>query len=427
MGGGHPIQPGRTSGIPATSQRPKGSRTPDGFSTDLQSLLAGALKHLAESTGSTRACAWSRRPDGESFVVAAVFRDGTNPESPDTESLAALATIERSERPIDLGQDGEQSPLATLALRHGFGSAMPLLSAQGEAIAMLMLGGPEDLPGRVRPRTLAALGAAVDRLRTPAIAATAFSRLTRLDAAVCRLDRLAVIGDLLAEVTHEIRNPLVSIKTFLDLLPDHLSDPEFTGDFRTVVLQELKRMERLLDTILDHARPVSNMNPGSPQCENSRIEQVFGTLVRLLGQRAAERNIEIYSVLDEDLPEVEIGDDALRQILLNLILNALEASPPSSRVTLHAEGPVPTQAGSFLEFSVTDEGDGVPEELRTKLFEPFFTSRANRTGGLGLAISKKLVEEAGGSIRVDPGPTGGARFCVRLPCGKPATGSERED
>jgi signal transduction histidine kinase len=413
MGAGDSIQSHMLSDISAKLRPDTGDTEPASFSSDLQSLLSGALQHLAETTGSTRACAWARRQNGETFVVAAAYRDGTNPEPPDAEAIAALDSVYRSDRPIDLGEDGPASPAGAMARRYGVSSAMPLLSLEREPIALLMLGGPNDAPGHVRPRTLAALGAAVDRLHSPAVAAAAFSRLNRLDADVCRLDRLAALGDLLAEVAHEIRNPLVSLKTFLDLLPDNLSDPAFHGEFRGLALQELKRMERLLDTILDHARPVANpANPtiGYSGHEASRIEQVFSSIVRLLEQRASERNVELSSVIDANLPEAAIDGDALRQVLLNLVLNALEASPPSGKVTLHARG---TDGG--LEFSVEDEGSGVSEALRAKLFEPFFTTRDNRTGGLGLAISKKLVEEAGGSIRVEQGSKDGARFCVQLP------------
>ncbi|MBW2391568.1 MAG: hypothetical protein JRG89_24510, partial [Deltaproteobacteria bacterium] len=181
-------------------------------SGDLQSLLAGALKRLVEATASVRACAWAQRPDGEPYVIAATQRDTTSAESPDANSMAVLEPLWSSERPIDLGADSGASPLTKLAARHGMSSAMPLVASDGERIAMLLLGGADDPPGRVRPRTLAALGAAVQRLQVPAAAANALARLGKLDAAVCRLDRMAVLGDLLAEVAHEIRNPLVSVK-----------------------------------------------------------------------------------------------------------------------------------------------------------------------------------------------------------------------
>jgi signal transduction histidine kinase len=415
MSGGHSVQTGVTPRVPAIKQSAVGDDSLQSFSTDLQSLLSGALQNLAQATGSSRAGAWARRPDGETFVVAAAFRDGSNPEAPDPESIALLESACQIDRPIDLGEAGPDSPLYAMANRYGFSSAMSLRATDEDPIAIMMLGGPDDPPGQVRPRTLAALDTSVGRLRSPAVAASAYSRLNRLDADVCRLDRLAVLGDLLAEVAHEIRNPLVSMKTFLDLLPDHLSDPEFHGEFRQVVLQELNRMERLLGTLLDHARPVANHVLGHSNPGASNIESVFATIVRLLDQRARDFGIELCSKIDEALPELAIDPDALRQILLNLVLNALEASPESTKVILCAERLDPEHDPNTIEFSIEDQGSGVPEESREKLFEPFFTTRETTAGGLGLAISKKLVEEAGGTIRVEAGRTGGARFCVRLP------------
>lgn len=404
-------------------------------SRDLQSLLADALRRLAESTGSSRACAWARRPDGSPYVIAATYRDATSPQSPDAAAFEALEPLFAIKRPIDLGAslvgifddtsihdvssastDAEaksasmSSVLSQLAVNYGMSCAMPLHSANDEAVAIVLLGSTDDPPGNVRPRTLAALDAAVTRLRAPTAAAGALARLSHLDAEVCRLDRLAVLGDLLAEVAHEIRNPLVSMKTFLQLLPEHQDDKEFQVEFRGVVLEELQRMERLLDTLLEHARPVSNRVASESPHSAANLERVFGSLLRLLEQRAAERGVELRVEVEVVADDIAIGEDTLRQILLNLVLNALEAAPRSSAVTLRAE-----LFETSVSFSVEDEGDGVPENMRARLFEPFFSTREGRAGGLGLAITKKLIEEAGGAIRIESAGAGGAKFCVDLP------------
>ncbi|MCP4036174.1 MAG: HAMP domain-containing histidine kinase [bacterium] len=375
---------------------------------DLQSMVSDALRRLAETTGSARACAWSERPDGELYVLAANFRDETSPTKPDRETMAALAPVFEAGHAVDLGTEGKQ--LARLMADHGMSSGVPLVSSHGERIAVLLLGGTDDPPGRVRPRTLAALMSTAERLRLPATAASARARLTALDAEVCRLDRLSVLGDLLSEVAHEIRNPLVSMKTFLHLLPQRHNDEEFTGEFREVVLEELGRMERLLDTLLEHARPAVNLTGGGERTETSDLACVFESLVRLLEQRANEREVELVSQIEGATDQIAIGEDGLRQILLNLVLNALEASPASSTVALHA-----SSTPERIAFSVEDCGPGVCEVSRDRLFEPFFSTRDDRAGGLGLAITKKLVEAAGGTIRVEDAASGGARFCVQLP------------
>ncbi|MCP5042703.1 MAG: ATP-binding protein [bacterium] len=137
---------------------------------------------------------------------------------------------------------------------------------------------------------------------------------------------------------------------------------------------------------------------------------MFESLVRLLEQRANEREVELVSQIEGATDQIAIGEDGLRQILLNLVLNALEASPASSTVALHA-----SSTPERIAFSVEDCGPGVCEVSRDRLFEPFFSTRDDRAGGLGLAITKKLVEAAGGTIRVEDAASGGARFCVQLP------------
>ena len=401
-----------------------GTRTALADSGDVQSLLADALRRLAEATGSGRACAWARRADGEPYLIAATYRDATAPESPDAAALETLEPLFKLDRPIDLGAglegaipiEGKATPaktskaLAKLAVKYGLSSAMPLISTHSDPVAMVLLGSTDDPPGNVRPRTLAALDAAVTRLRAPAAAAASLARLTNIDAEVCRLDRLAVLGDMLTEVAHEIRNPLVSMKTFLHLLPDHLDDAEFQGEFRGVVLEELQRMERLLDTLLEHAQPRSNRVATETPRRAANLESVFESLNRLLEQRAAERSLTLSIAFGAVTDDIAIDIDALRQVLLNLVLNALEAAPESTTVTLRAE-----QLDHTVVISVEDEGDGVPEALRARLFEPFFSTREDRSGGLGLAITKKLIEDADGSIRIEDANGGGALFRVELP------------
>ena len=138
-------------------------------------------------------------------------------------------------------------------------------------------------------------------------------------------------------------------------------------------------------------------------------------LEQLLQQRSRQRQITLTVAHDPDLPAVALAPDALRQILLNLALNALDATPSGGTVTLSA-----SHSGANIEFRIDDQGPGVADDQRDQIFQPFFSTRADRPGGLGLAISRKLVDEAGGCIEVGDAPGGGARFRVALPV-EPAT------
>jgi signal transduction histidine kinase len=242
-------------------------------------------------------------------------------------------------------------------------------------------------------------------------AAAVAERLERLDDAVRELDRLAGLGGLVAEIVHEVRNPLVSIKTFLDLLPERLDDPDFRGEFLEVARDEMRRIERLLDLVLDHARP-RRAEAEAPQeaRRGAAPDEAIRAVARLLAHRAAARGVRLEAHAAAGLPAAAIAPDALRQVLLNLAVNAIEATPADGDVRLSARA-----LGRALELRVEDRGPGVPAELRRRIFEPFFSTRRERPGGLGLAISRRIVEEAGGTLVAGARPGGGSCFRVRLP------------
>lgn len=378
---------------------------------DLQALVSRSLERLVELTGCDRALAWSRGADGAPITLASAFQRST-PPTPTDDAFAALV---RLEVPMDLGAADAPAPLVALG-ELGLAAGAPVGRSQGEAAVVLLLGGPGDPPGAVRPRTLAALGAAARRLDTPAAAAAALARLTELDEEVCRLDRLAALGDLVSEIVHEVRNPLVSIKTFLQLLPDRADDAEFRTHFLEVVADETRRIERLLDVVLEQARPRSVPPDGA----STEVGPVFDAVARLLAHRVLERGITLETAVDAGA-SVAMGADPLRQVVLNLTLNALDVTPAGGRVRLSAR-----DDGSRVELCVEDEGPGISESLRPRIFEPFFSTKAERPGGLGLAICRRLAEEAGGGISVCNRSEGGAAFRVTLRRSDPEMDAETD-
>jgi signal transduction histidine kinase len=366
-------------------------------SVDLAALLARQIAALAETTGASRVAAWGRGPDGAPSVLAARV-EGAELRPPSEAAWRALAALPG---PTDLA--GASDPeLAKLAGEYGFLAAAPLRSEDGELLAVLLLGA-DGAASPARPRLLAALAAAVARSLRPALAAAALERLSRLDGEVQRIDRLAAVGGLLAEIVHEIRNPLVSVKTFLHLLGEEDgSDP---SEFREVAIEELRRIERLLEAVSQHARP-----PSAPSAEAfSEVEPAVRSVAQLATLRAVVRRVEVETELAAPLAPVRIAGDSLRQILLNLALNAIEAAPEGGHVRIAA-----AQQGDGVEIALEDDGPGVPEALRARVFEPFFSTKA-KPGGLGLAITRRLVEDAGGSIEVEDRAPTGSRFRVRLP------------
>jgi len=140
------------------------------------------------------------------------------------------------------------------------------------------------------------------------------------------------------------------------------------------------------------------------------VEGCLESIAGLLRHRALDREVELRAEPEPELPRVALHEDALRQVLLNLAVNAVEATRPGGSVVLGAHA-----GETGVELRVDDQGPGIPEPWRERVFEPFFSTRSERTGGLGLAITRRLVEEAGGRVAVEAAPGGGARFRVDLP------------
>jgi two-component system sensor histidine kinase HydH len=374
----------------------------DAVLRDVQSLLGGVVQRLWDGLGCESVVAWALREDGEPYIAAAAF-EGAPPAAPDADIYAAAAALSVA---TDLTQPDAAPALAPLARSHG-AAAVPIAPGEAGPLAVLLLTAREA--GPVRPRILGLLDATARRVAGPLAASRAVSRLRRLDDEVRRLDRLASLGTLAAEIAHEVRNPLVSVKTFLPLLPERGDDPEFTTRFLKVASEELQRMERLLELVIDYPR-------GRDQQERSSASAALAMVEELLGHLTRGRGIELEVKRGARLPDVAVTEDGLRQALLNLALNAIEATPEGGTVRLSG-----ARVRGGVELRVADQGPGIPEEECDRVFEPFHSTRPDGHGGIGLAVTRRIVEEAGGTIQIGKAADGGAEFRVWLPA---AAGAE---
>jgi two-component system NtrC family sensor kinase len=227
--------------------------------------------------------------------------------------------------------------------------------------------------------------------------------LRRSEAFLQRANRLSSLGMLAAGIAHEIRNPLTAVKTFLDLLPQRIDDKEFLGQFRDLSLTELKRVTDLIAELLTLGRS-TNVNRSDVDLVGT-IEPV----VRLMESTARKRQVTLRITAEPRLAAVHADPDQVKQIVLNLLLNAIEASPAGGEVTLRLRG-----AGPSVLFEVQDQGAGIAADQLDNIFEPFFTTKESGTG-LGLALVHQMVVEHGGSITVDSEVGRGTVFRVSLP------------
>lgn len=222
----------------------------------------------------------------------------------------------------------------------------------------------------------------------------ALSRVLQLEHRVQEQERLVQLGQMAASVAHEIRNPLSIMKGAAQVLKKKYAAAN--DDMFNYIPEEIDRLNRLVESFLSFARqkPLKFERIDLPELLSQLLRQLEGPQVK--------------TTLPEKLPEIYSDPDALKQILLNLLRNALEASGNSPvEVAVNMEG-----AG--LTIAVRDHGPGIPEEVMKKIFEPFFTTKATGTG-LGLAITRQLVAQLGGSITARNLPEGGAEFTIRLP------------
>ena len=220
------------------------------------------------------------------------------------------------------------------------------------------------------------------------------------------LHRLAALGKLLAEVVHEVRNGLVSIKTFVQLLPESGDEDASADQFRRVTQEEFTRIERLLTSVLAQASSQRDATQVRHTCDTQEIVE---TTIALLRLRADQLGILLRAdcTVGGRLP---ISSDDLRQVLLNLLLNALAVTERGGEIEVCCR-----RLGPSLEIRVDDRGPGIPVEARERIFKPFLSSHGQRTGGLGLAISRRLVEGAEGTLTVRGREGGGSSFRICLP------------
>jgi signal transduction histidine kinase len=227
-----------------------------------------------------------------------------------------------------------------------------------------------------------------------------------------RADRLSSLGLLTAGLAHEIRNPLVAIRTFTQLLPERYNDAEFRDGFQVLALKEVDRICGLINDLLSFARP------SRPKVVQENMNDVVDGITRILDSEAKEKNVEITRDFASDLPSVWIDREQMKQVFMNLVLNAIQAMKNGGAISISTRPYSKNQAGQFVQVEVRDNGLGIPEENLEHIFDPFFTNK-DEGSGLGLSISHQIVQEHGGYIMVESKVGVGTSFFVNIPLGKP--------
>jgi signal transduction histidine kinase len=235
----------------------------------------------------------------------------------------------------------------------------------------------------------------------------AFER-AHLTAKMQHAEQLATVGLLGASLAHEIRNPLVSIKTFVQLLPSRYQDATFRDKFFHLMTDEVARIDRLTEQLLELA------SPRAYSAQVIELHPVLRSSLELVAPKAAARQVQILTEFRAAPDQAYIDPSAVKQVLLNLCFNAIQAL--EDQAGNHWIRISTRRLKDQIEFAVSDSGPGISPEMQSRLFQPFQSTKS--TGfGLGLAICRDILIGLNASIVVDPPATGrGATFRVTIPC-----------
>ena len=219
---------------------------------------------------------------------------------------------------------------------------------------------------------------------------------------------MSALGQLAAGLAHELRNPLTSMKLLVQAAVEAGPDATLRGRDLAIVADETARLDRSLQTFLDYARPPKLVK------EKADIRQVILQTLELVATRTNCQGVSIETELPPRPLIVEADHDQLRQVFLNLALNALDALPHGGTIRVTVVGAGTDSSDGLITVTFADSGPGITTEPVDQIFEPYVSTK--ETGlGLGLAICRRIVDAHGGQITGGNGPTGGAVFTVGLP------------
>lgn len=311
-------------------------------------------------------------------------------------------------------------PILVAAMLFGWrgAAASALFAAVSEAPQVVMLWGAERVYAMDQVGELSVFGAAglvagslADRERrqrakleqTKQELERVYQELQQNLERLRKAERLYAAGQLSASLAHEIRNPLLSISGAAGILKRGHASQENVQECLEIIDKESQRLNKLLTHFLDFARP------RAPRFQRTDLAAVIDSVVTLAGHSPGAGAVELLCQVQDTLPEIECDPEQLKQVLLNLLINAIQANDGAGQVRITAAA-----GDQRVSIAIRDQGCGIPAEQRDRIFDPFFTTKENGTG-LGLAIASKIVEQHGGLLAADDNPDHGMTLRLELP------------
>jgi signal transduction histidine kinase len=290
--------------------------------------------------------------------------------------------------------------------------AVPLVT-KGHLVALVLLQTIDPAQG-MDPDKVELVSAMAQTAANALDSLMVYEDLHQSQALMRRTDRLRSLEIIAGGFAHEIRNPLTSIKTFIQLAPERKDDVEFMRDFSKIVLDDVHRIERLIQEILDYARYME------PKLTDEDLNDIVSSCVYFIEVKADSRGIKIEKELAAGLPRVMLDRQQIKQVLLNLLLNALDAMGERGgclRVSTNAL--TKADAQRWVQIEIADTGPGISAANLEHIFDPFFTTKhnsgENEGTGLGLTIVHQIIQEHRGEIQVQSLEGAGTTFRINLP------------
>ena len=229
-------------------------------------------------------------------------------------------------------------------------------------------------------------------------------------------DKLAALGTLASSVTHEIKNPLASVKIFCQLVSLKYEDSKFRDKFNNIVPNEIERIENIVDQLLNFAKS------STLEYNKLNVNSIIDNLLDLIQYEAYKYNINISKQFEVDIPLIMADQEQLKQVFMNIILNAIQAMPNGGNLDIWTDSNV-IKGTEYVSIIVKDTGVGISEEFMGKVFEPFNTTKPNGTG-LGLTIVHRIIKDHNGKIEINSELNKGTTVAVYIPVIKSANNED---
>ena len=233
------------------------------------------------------------------------------------------------------------------------------------------------------------------------------TELRRLQADLVQSEKLALVGKMSSAVAHELRNPLVPIGGFANLIYKRLNEESPLKKYAGIIVREIDRLEKLLHNILYFTKDTK------PEFKPGNLNEIINEMLFFYKSTFEENNISLNIRLSPDLPLVSLDHSLIKQALINIIINAIQSM--ESGGLLSVESMIRKEDDAvYAVVVVNDTGAGIPEDLMKNIFDPFYTTKIHGLG-LGLSLTRRIVESHGGEITVDSAEGIGSTFTINLP------------